>query len=105
MKGKLTMVMKQSNSNTQSSSAKIVDATYKTERTYQTLSYQDLKEERLLWNVKVISILQQGQRWNESLETTLTKIYDFCSSEITQYEREVLQNIQIGATDEDTSIT
>lgn len=99
------MAMKQSNSSTQNSCAKTADATYRTEPIYQTLSYQDLKEERLLWNVKVISILQQGQRWNESLETTLKRIYDFCSNEIIQYEKEVLQNIQTGAIDEDINIT
>lgn len=96
--------MKQSDLNTSNNRVRTVDVPSRRELTSLTLSLKEMMDERLLWNVKVISILQQGQKWNESSEITLQKIYDFCSNEITQYEKEVLPSTQIGASDMDTNL-
>lgn len=87
------MGTKQSNLPTLSQVAQTADANSQLELIHQISLSHGLVEYASWLNAKVISLVLIGRKCNESDETTLKKILDFCSNEINQFEKEVLQLI------------
>ena len=90
------MDTKQSSSHTLSKVALLADANSQQELIPPILLSNDVIGYGLWLNAKVILTLLTDQKCNESSETTLRKIYDFCSNEIIQLEREAKLLIQSG---------
>ena len=80
------MVMKQSSLDTSNESVTTAEKLLTQDYTLPTSSYPELLEYALSLKAKADSLQQIAQRCNESSETTLKKIFDLFSKEISSLD-------------------